>query len=188
MEGSEKLARYSFLGKDPDLVITFGEEARVEGREPFLSIARSPEGGNAIDGLESVLRRFHFMNLKAPRFFGGMVGYLAYDVIHDLSPKVKRREKPGPGLPLARFMMARDAIVLDHVAGKIFIFSSPVLTYDSDPGEIYRESRATILALDRQIRDLEMAGDEFFLLPGETEPLSRKTSIPREDLLESGRE
>ena len=63
MEGSEKIARYSFLGKDPDLVITFGEEARVEGREPFLSIARSPDGGNAIDGLESVLRRFHFMNL-----------------------------------------------------------------------------------------------------------------------------
>jgi anthranilate synthase component 1 len=187
MEGSEKIARYSFLGKDPDLAITFGNEARVEGREPFLSIARSPEGGNAIDGLESVLRRFHFMNLKAPRFFGGMVGYLAYDVIHDLTPKVKRREKPGSGLPLARFMMARDAIVLDHVAGKIFIFSSPVLTYDSDPGDLYRESQARILALDRQIRDLEKAGDEFFLLTGETQPLSRKSSIPREDFLEAVR-
>jgi anthranilate synthase component 1 len=187
MEGSEKIARYSFLGKDPDLVITFGNETRVEGREPLLSIARSPEGGNAVDGLESVLQRFHFMNLKAPRFFGGMVGYLAYDVIHDLTPKVKRREKPGSGLPLARFMMAKDCIVLDHVAGKIFIFSSPVLTYDSDPVDLYRESRARILALDRQIRDLEKAGDEFFLLPGATEPLSRKTSIPREDFLEAVR-
>jgi len=187
MEGSEKIARYSFLGKDPDLTITFGNEVRVEGREPFLSIARSPEGGNAIDGLESILRRFHFMNLKAPRFFGGMVGYLAYDVIHDLSPKVKRREKPGPGLPLARFMMAKDAIVLDHVAGKIFIFSSPVLTYDSDPADLYRESRERILDVDRQISNLERAGDEFFLLPGKTEPISRKTSIPREDFLDAVR-
>ena len=181
MEGSEKIARYSFLGKDPDLTITFGEKGgvRVEGREPFLSIARSPEGGNAIDGLESVLRRFHFMNLKAPRFFGGMVGYLGYDVIHDLVPKVKRRGKPGPGLPLARFMMARDTIVLDHVGGKIFIFSSPVITYDSNPGELYRESRARILALDREVRDLEREGDEFFLLPGKTDPLSRRTRTPR---------
>ena len=40
MEGSEKMARYSFLGKDPDLTVTFGEEVRVEGREPLLSIAR----------------------------------------------------------------------------------------------------------------------------------------------------
>ena len=179
MEGSEKMARYSFLGKDPDLTVTFGEEVRVEGREPLLSIARSPEGGNAIEGLESILRRFQFMNLKAPRYFGGMVGYLAYDIIHDLSRKVKRREKPGEGLPLAQFMMARDCIVLDHVAGKIFIFSSPVLTYDSDPGELYRASKARILALDRRIRDLERAGDEFFLLPGKTGALSRKTKMPR---------
>jgi anthranilate synthase component 1 len=179
MEGSEKMARYSFLGKDPDLTVTFGEEVRVGGREPLLSIARSPEGGNAIEGLESILRRFHFMNLKAPRYFGGMVGYLAYDVIHDLSRKVKRREKPDSGLPLAQFMMARDCIVLDHVAGKIFIFSSPVLTYDSDPGDLYRASRARILALDRRIRDLEREGDEFFLLPGKTGALSRKAKMPK---------
>jgi len=179
MEGSEKIARYSFLGKDPDLTVTFGDEVRVEGREPLLSIARSPEGGNAIEGLESILRRFHFMNLKAPRFFGGMVGYLAYDVIHDLSRKVKRREKPGTGLPLAQFMMARDCVVLDHVAGKIFIFSSPVLTYDSDPGELYRAGRERIFALDRRIQELEREGDEFFLLPGKTEPLSCRTRMPR---------
>jgi len=187
MEGSEKIARYSFLGKDPDLVITFREEGRVEGREPLLSIALSPEGRNAIDGLESVLRRFHFMNLKAPRYFGGMVGYLAYDIVHDLSPKVRKREKPGDGLPLARFMMARDSVVLDHVAGKIFIFSSPVLTYDSDPGTLYRESRARILAIDRQIRDLGETGDTFLLLPGKTEPLARRTRTPREDFLEAVR-
>lgn len=185
MEGSEKMARYSFLGKDPDLTVTFGEEVRVEGREPLLSIARSPDGGDAIGGLESILRRFHFMNLKAPRYFGGMVGYLAYDVIYDLSRKVRRREKPGTGLPLAQFMMARDCVVLDHVAGKIFIFSSPVLTYDSDPGALYRESRARILALDRRIRELEREGDEFFLLPGKTEPLSRRTSIPKADFLDA---
>src|SRR5512136_160664 len=179
MEGSEKMARYSFLGKDPDLTVTFGEEVRVEGREPLLSIARSPEGTNAIDGLASLLRRFHFMNLKAPRYFGGMVGYLAYDVIYDLARKVKPREKPGTGLPVAQFMMARDCVVLDHVAGKMFVFSSPVLTYDSDPGELYRAARERILGLDRRIRELEERGDEFFLLPGKTDPLPCRSGTPR---------
>jgi anthranilate synthase component 1 len=183
MEGSEKMARYSFLGKDPDLTVTFGREVRVEGREPLRSIARSPGGGDAIGGLGSILRRFHFMNLKAPRYFGGMVGYLAYDLVYDLFPKVGRaREggrKPGTGLPLAQFMMARDCVVLDHVAGKIFIFSSPVLMYDSDPGEHYRAGSERILALDRRIRELEETGDGFFLLPGETDPLPVRSRIPR---------
>jgi len=179
MEGSEKMARYSFLGKDPDLTVTFGKEVQVEGREPFLSIARSPGGGDAITGLESILRRFHFMNLKAPRYFGGMVGYIAYDVVFDLVRKLDRREKPATGLPLAQFMMARDCVVLDHVAGRIFIFSSPVLTYDSDPGELYRASRERIFALDRRIRDLEREGDEFFVVPGKTDPLASRSRTPR---------
>ncbi|MDD1666531.1 MAG: anthranilate synthase component I family protein [Methanomicrobiales archaeon] len=190
MEGSEKMARYSFLGKDPDLTVTFGEGGGVgvEGREPLLSIARSPDGGNAIDGLASLLRRFHFMNLKAPRYFGGMVGCIGYDVVHDLVPKVRRRDKPGADLPLAQFMMARDCIVLDHIAGRIFIFSSPVITYDSDPGGLYRAARARISSLDRRIREMEDEGDEFFLLPGKTDPLSRISRVPRQAFEKAVRE
>jgi anthranilate synthase component 1 len=184
MEGSEKVARYSFLGKDPDLTVTFreGGGAVVEGREPLLSIARSPGEGDAIGGLEAILRRFHFMNLKAPRYFGGMVGYLAYDVVYDLFPKVaraRRREKTGEVHPLAQFMLARDCVVLDHVKGKMFIFSSPVVTYDSDPGELYRAARERILALDRGIREMEEDGDGFLLLPGKADPLTPGSRVPR---------
>jgi anthranilate synthase component 1 len=185
MEGSEKVARYSLLGKDPDLVVTFGKDGGVgvEGREPLLSIARSPGDGDAIGGLEAILRRFHFMNLKAPRYFGGLVGYLSYDIVYDLFPKVgqarERSGKPGSPSPLAQFMLARDCVVLDHVKGKAFLFSSPVVTYDSDPGELYRVARGRILALDRRIRELEEEGDEFFLLPGKTDPLSRRSRVPR---------
>jgi anthranilate synthase component 1 len=185
MEGSEKVARYSFLGKDPDLTVTFGPEGRaeVEGREPLLSIARSPGDGDAIGGLEAILRRFHFMNLKAPRYFGGMVGYLSYDIVYDLFPKVAeagaRSGKSPSRTPLAQFMLARDCVVLDHVKGKAFLFSSPVVTYDSDPGDLYRVAGERILALDRRIRELEEAGDEFFLLPGKADPLSTRSGVPR---------
>jgi anthranilate synthase component 1 len=185
MEGSEKVARYSLLGKDPDLVVTFREDGGVgvEGREPLLSIARSPGNGDAIGGLENILRRFHFMNLKAPRYFGGMVGYLSYDIVYDLYPKVAqagaRSGKSPSRTPLAQFMLARDCVVLDHVKGKAFLFSSPVVTYDSDPGDLYRVAGERILALDRRIRELEEAGDEFFLLPGKADPLSTRSGVPR---------
>jgi anthranilate synthase component 1 len=187
MEGSEKVARYSFLGKDPDLTVTFGREegeTRVEGREPLLSIARSPGNGDAIGGLEALLRRFHFMNLKAPRYFGGLVGYLSYDIVYDLFPRVRhardRAGKKGGGSPPAQFMLARDCVVLDHVKGKAFLFSSPVVTYDSDPVELYRLAKDRILAIDRRIRELEGEGDGFFLVPGKADPLARRSRVQRE--------
>src|SRR5512136_2182845 len=44
MEGSEKLARYSFIGIDPEFVISITKTVNLRGNEPFISIAREPEG------------------------------------------------------------------------------------------------------------------------------------------------
>jgi anthranilate synthase component 1 len=84
VEGSEKIARYSFIGIDPVFVATIGESVDIRGSEPFASIASDPEGANHIDKIRSILSRFHYVNIRAPRFFGGMVGYFAYDCLHAL--------------------------------------------------------------------------------------------------------
>jgi anthranilate synthase component I len=143
MEGSEKLARYSFIGIDPEMIITLGRTVSIRGNEPFVAIARDPEGETPVDKVRSVLSRFHYMNVKAPRFFGGLVGYFAYDCIYSLFEKVERTKTPDPVLadkePDACFMLTKDCIVIDHRDRKLFIFSSPFLTYDSDlSGEYYR--------------------------------------------------
>ena len=93
MEGSEKLARYSFIGIDPEFVVTIGETVDLQGNEPFISIAREPEGKDPVEKIKSILSRFHYINVKAPRFFGGMVGYFAYDCVYSLFEKV-REGKP----------------------------------------------------------------------------------------------
>ena len=49
MEGSEKLARYSFIGIDPEFVITIGKTVNLRGREPFISIAREPQGKDPVE-------------------------------------------------------------------------------------------------------------------------------------------
>ena len=90
MEGSEKLARYSFIGIDPEFVVTIGETVDLKGNEPFISIAREPEGKDPVEKIKSILSRFHYINVKAPRFFGGMVGYFAYDCVHSLFEKVRQ--------------------------------------------------------------------------------------------------
>jgi anthranilate synthase component 1 len=91
------------------------------------------------------------MNLKAPRFFGGMVGYFAYDCVYSLFEKI-RHEKPhragdGGDVADACFMFTKDCIVIDHRDQKLFIFSSPFLTYDSDAETEYRRCVERIRAL-----------------------------------------
>jgi len=142
MEGSEKLARYSFIGLDPEFVVSVGKTVEVEGNEPFVSIARDPDGRDPVDKIKSILSRFHYVNVKAPRFFGGMVGYFAYDCVYSLFEKVrqgKMNSRDGSG-PDARFMLTKDCIVLDHRDRILYIFSSPHLTYESDLAEEYQRS------------------------------------------------
>jgi anthranilate synthase component 1 len=152
MEGSEKIARYSFIGIEPEFVVSIGNEVDVQGNAIFVSIAREPEGNNPVDKIRSILSRFNYVNVRAPRFFGGMVGYFAYDCVYSLFEKVSEGKKTILKIPDAWgkdacFMFTKDCIVLDHRDRKLFIFSSPFLTYDSDLVEEYHRSVAKILDL-----------------------------------------
>lgn len=145
LEGSEKIARYSFIGIDPELVVSAGTGFQSSGKEPYTSIAKDPEGTNPVDMIRSILSRFNYVNVKAPRFFGGMVGYFGYDCVYSLFGQVgagrdvSRPKKDSTGTD-ARFMLTKDCIIYDHRDRKLFIFSSPFLTYDSDLSAEYRKS------------------------------------------------
>jgi len=162
MEGSEKIARYSFVGIDPECVITVGTSVDVRGREPFVSIANDPKGDNPVDTMKEILSRFHYVNINAPRFFGGMVGYFAYDCVFSLfrdargTQAIGKKNSDNPGTD-ARFMLTKDCIVFDHLDKKLFIFSSPFLTYDSDPVEEYRQSVKKIAYLSSHIASLSVS-------------------------------
>jgi len=155
MEGSEKIARYSYIGIDPACVITLGRDMTITGSDIFVAIAREPDGTNPVDKIRSILSRFHYVNLRAPRFFGGMVGYFAYDIVYSLFSQVKdHRSSTSPDTPDARFMLAKDCIVFDHRDRRLFIFSSPFLTYESDLAAEYQRCAAHIAALSRQIETI----------------------------------
>ncbi|MFA5330887.1 MAG: anthranilate synthase component I family protein [Methanoregula sp.] len=152
MEGSEKIARYSYVGLDPACVITIGREVTATGSDAFVAIAREPEGKNPVDKIRSILSRFNYINLRAPRFFGGMVGYFSYDIVHSLFGRVPDIRNGAPQeTPDARFMLTKDCIVFDHREHKLFIFSSPFLTYETDPAAEYRRCAAHIAELAGRI-------------------------------------
>jgi anthranilate synthase component 1 len=159
MEGSEKLARYSFIGIDPEFVVSIGDTVSLQGNEPFISIARDPEGKDPVEKIRSLLSRFNYMNVKAPRFFGGMVGYFAYDCVHSLFEKLKGGKESPVALerdtPDACFMFTKDCIVIDHRDRKLFIFSSPFLTYETNPECEYKKCSKRIRILAEHISSLK---------------------------------
>ena len=155
IEGSEKIARYSFIGISPACIVACADDVQVDGDQNFVAISRQPEGANPVDQIRSILSRFHYVNVKAPRFFGGMVGYFAYDIVHTLFCQVRRpNNSTGPVFPEARFMLTKDCIAFDHRDRKLFVFSSPFLTYESDPTAEYHRCESNIRALARKIADI----------------------------------
>ena len=185
MEGSEKLARYSFIGIDPEFVLSIGESVTLQGNEPFISIARDPEGRDPVEKVKSVLSRFHYINVKAPRFFGGMVGYFAYDCVYALFDKVRNAKTVRPGnknnVPDACFMFTKDCIVIDHRDRKMFIFSSAFLTYDTVCEDEYRKCETRICALADRVNTIAtQKKPEIIQQHGMKTDMQFTTQVPRD--------
>ena len=72
--------------------------------------------------------------------------------------KYGKERRPCPGkigdVPDACFMFTKDCIVIDHRDRKLFIFSSPFLTYDTDIEGEYQKCAERIHALADHIRVL----------------------------------
>ncbi len=132
VEGGERIARYSFIGSEPYLVMRTG----VAGGGNNPGVAASPEdagrGGGivadlgAIDPLVPIERELGRHTTASvdglPRFHGGAVGYLSYDAVRHFE-RLPTPDDPGLGLPEAVFMLTDTLVVFDHRRHKMQIVS-----------------------------------------------------------------
>src|SRR3989338_7883922 len=84
VEGTEKVALYSFLGSRPRMLVTSaGRHMEVseflEGRP--AKVRRFEVADDPLAEIERLMRAFRFVPVPGlPRFCGGLVGYLGYNV------------------------------------------------------------------------------------------------------------
>ena len=80
VQGGEKWGRYTFLGSEPAMVMR-GRGGRLDLTRPGRSVeVRSVKG--PLEGLRDEMSRFRaYQSPDLPRFFGGAVGFLAYDIV-----------------------------------------------------------------------------------------------------------
>ena len=120
VEGGERVARYSFLGSDPELIIRGrGDSTVVERRGLAPEVYK---GAHATDYLRAYFasRRLARRPGLAP-MAGGAVGYLGYGAARWFEPVLGQDPRAAGGHDDAVFMVFRTVLAFDRVRQRIEI-------------------------------------------------------------------
>ncbi|MBM7622593.1 anthranilate synthase component I [Sporohalobacter salinus] len=127
VEGGKKVGRYSFIGIDPFLIFSYQQgKIRIE-KENEVDKYKAED---PLKELEKVLDCYQPVEVEGlPRFSGGAVGYLGYELItsfEDISQPDKGVEAPD-----ALFILTDTILIFDHVKHKIKIVVNARVNGDS---------------------------------------------------------
>ncbi|HVF73390.1 MAG TPA: anthranilate synthase component I [Chthoniobacterales bacterium] len=141
-EQTEQSGRYSFLGFAPRLI--------VRGDDGALTIAEqgrtktSPAADPLLE-LERIMTRFRFVpEPDLPRFAGGAVGFLGYDVVRYFEKTVPAPPEDDLRLPEMLFMIMGLLVVFDHRYRRLKIVANVFLDDHPDLDSAYSGAEETI--------------------------------------------
>jgi anthranilate synthase component 1 len=147
VEGGEQIGRYSFLGKDP-LMIVRARDGRTTIDEGGVTTERTEPFVEVLRGLMAEFTAPFVPGL--PRFTGGAVGYVDYDAAEWFEPAVKL-PKPPADRDQATFMVFDAILAFDHVRHRILAIASARVRPGADLATLYELACAKIDVLEREI-------------------------------------
>jgi anthranilate synthase component I len=150
VEGGEHLGRYSFLGKDPFLVLRADRDGRTTiERAGVTTVSEAP----FIPTLRRLMADFRAPAVPGlPRFTGGAVGFLGYDATAWFERVPLKPAGPeGETEPTAGFMLFDTVLAFDHVRHRILIISNARVTPGADLAALYQFACAKIGFLEREL-------------------------------------
>ncbi len=176
VEGGEKWARYSFIGARPSKILR-GREGRVEvieGSNPPVVI----DAENPMEVIKKEITAYHPVEVEGlPRFFGGLVGYIGYDMVRFFE-SITQTDKEGLGMPDFFLMLTDTMLIFDSLRQKIQIVSNAHLD-GRDIEDIYRESVQKIDGIVSRLKSPE--GRAVDATPGKSDGFS--ANVLKEDFL-----
>jgi anthranilate synthase component 1 len=147
--GGEKWAAYSFIGVTAQATFRARggrfrvTRARPRPGEPAVEEGEA-EGGDASRALERLLAGYRVVVPPGlPRFFGGAVGWFAYDAVRALERLPSRAADP-LGLPDAAFVVTETLLVFDNLRQTVKVVSCARVDGEGDAERAYAEACAQI--------------------------------------------
>ena len=146
VEGGEQVARYSFLGKDPFLIV------RARGGKVLIDRAgETTESDKPFTAtIRELMAGFHSPFVPGlPRFTGGAVGYIGYDAAAwfepvELQPAEREDDEAG-------FMLFDTVLAFDHVRHRILIIANARISGDEDLEALYQFACAKVEFVEREL-------------------------------------
>jgi anthranilate synthase component 1 len=159
--GGERWARYTFLGTEPREVWRY-RGTRIERWTRAAGWAAAGETGDPIGHLAQQLRALPAVEVPGlPRFTGGAVGYVGYDVVRTIE-RLPRPPADTLGLPDAVMMIADSLVILDNLFGRAIVVVNVEVRRGAANGTLLRLYDAAELRLDELVARL---GDTHHLAP-----------------------
>ena len=153
--GGERFGRYSFIGLPARTVVrSTGERIEVVRDGVVVETAE----GDPLEFVRQFKARYRVvMKPGMPRFCGGLAGYLGYDLVRFIEPKIGKAQKPDPvGVPDLLLMLVDELAIIDNVSSTLYL-----LVY-ADPmqPEAYGKARARLRELRRRLSMPAVAPDD----------------------------
>lgn len=152
VEGGETLARYSFIGVDPDMIVS-GSGERVK-------ISKDGETRSAETPMADFLRE-HFQKHRLkddgdlPSFAGGAIGFLGFSSAAWFEPSLKKSIAADENE--AAFMFCRTIVAHDHARQEIkivsLVFADEAAGDENRLAELFRQAAETNRATRKTLED-----------------------------------
>lgn len=150
VEGGEHLARYSFIGSDPEFTVRDTSEGLTVSRKG----STDQKKGSVLEFLKAALPQKKVAPIEGlPSFPGGAVGFLDYAVSRQIEPVLQKNGLGRQGACGSELMFFRHIVAFDHVRQTINIISLVFADESADDAAHFRESIKDALVRNRTTAD-----------------------------------
>ena len=143
VEGGERWGRYSFIGASAYCQIrVYPNDMEIQKND---LTTRMPHNGDPLAALRNLMARYRPAQLpELPRFWGGMVGYITYEMVSffesitNLLPENK---------PLAHFVIPDELLIFDNIRHTLLGVAISFLETGQDPDQAFDSANKRIHSL-----------------------------------------
>ncbi|MFC1886309.1 anthranilate synthase component I family protein [Thermodesulfobacteriota bacterium] len=178
VEGGERWGRYSFLGASARSHIrVYRDTVEIEENG---AVDRIPHNGDPFSILRDYMSRFKPSDMpELPRFWGGLVGYLAYETVSFFEAIPNRL--PGDK-PLAHFVMPDELLIFDNIRNTLIAICIAFKDDHPDVDHRYESSLARVESMLRVMEkplpsSAESNTDAAFKLSSVIEPETHRINV-----------
>jgi len=150
--GGEKWARYSFVGFEPELILRAVGDRVEEQRADGLRVRMVSDPWQALREILAAYRPPAVPWL--PRFWGGAVGFVAYDAVRRFEPTIEGRHAAAASTePQFTFSIGGTVLIFDNLRHTIRIVVSARIDDHEDLHDTYAAAVAKIQRAHQRLRE-----------------------------------